>query len=64
MVGFDEVLALLNRELPGFGGLFYDEAGALNVYVVGGGTAGVAELFVFSPMENIELEVGFSLSVF
>lgn len=42
---FDEGLVLLNRELPGFGGMFYDQEGHLNVYMVGGRQEGVVELF-------------------
>ena len=45
LVNFDEGLALLNQELPGFGGMFYDDKGALNVYMVEGRSAGVSDLF-------------------
>ncbi len=33
---FDDALARLNEEVPGFGGLFLDETGRLTVYLVGG----------------------------
>lgn len=33
--GLDGELAALAREVPGFGGMFYDEAGRLNVYLAG-----------------------------
>lgn len=42
---FDEGLVLLNEELPGFGGLFFDAAEGLHVYMVGGQADGVAEFF-------------------
>ncbi len=45
LASFDEGLALLNEELPGFGGMFLDDEGVLNVHMVGGLKAGVSELF-------------------
>ncbi len=33
--GLDAAFARLAREIPGFGGMFYDEAGNLNVYMTG-----------------------------
>lgn len=45
MPGLDRSLALLNEELPGFGGMYHDEDGALTVVMVEGRKAGVAALF-------------------
>ena len=42
-VGADRALLELNGETPGFGGLFYDERGALNVYVQRGQLATLSE---------------------